>query len=201
MKDLNQYIETGVLELFVMGLLSKEEAMEVESLAVAHPEIREEIAAIEDAQEEMARLAALHPPAQLKSKLLATIETLEAETLAAGNPPFISRHSRIQDFATWIDNPENVAPEVYDDPFFIVLSNNEDGMTGMVWIQNNIPSEVHTDVLEKLFILEGSCDVEFGGVVHSLKPGDHLDIPLHVAHTVTITSDIPCKLIVQRLVA
>ena len=201
MKDLNQYIETGILELFVMGMLSKEEAIEVEALAVNHPGIREEIAAIEDAQEEMAGLAAMHPPAHIKANLLAAIEEIETQTKAEGNAPFLSSHTTIEDFSPWINDPKNVAPETYEDPYFIPLTANTEGITAMVWIRENIPSEVHTDVLEKLFILEGTCDVEFGGQVNSLKAGDYLSIPLHVAHTVTITSDIPCKLIVQRLAA
>lgn len=201
MKDLNQYIESGVLELFVMGALSKEEAIEVETLAIEHPEIREEIAAIEDAQEEMANLAALQPPVHVKAKLMAALDEEEAKTQTKNNPPFINQNSKIADFDIWVNDPQNVPPAEYEDPYFIPLVVNEDGATGMVWIRKYIPAEVHTDVVETFFILEGACDVEFNGKVHSLKAGEALSIPLHVSHTVTITSDIPCKLIVQRLAA
>jgi mannose-6-phosphate isomerase-like protein (cupin superfamily) len=201
MKNPDDYMNSGMLELFVMGMLTKEESIEVETMAALHPEIRDEIAVIEDAQEEMAKLAALHPPSRVKTKLLNAIEEVESQTKLAGNPPFLSRHSKVEDFNPWVKNPDNVAPKEYEDPFFIPLVMTAEETIALVWIRENIPSEVHTDVIEKLFILEGSCDVEFGGQVYSLKAGDFLRIPLHVAHKVTITSKIPCKLIVERLAA
>lgn len=47
--DTKQYIETGILELYVYGLLSETENTEVSQLAQKHPEIEAEIVSIEKA--------------------------------------------------------------------------------------------------------------------------------------------------------
>lgn len=47
--DTKQYIETGILELYVYGLLSETENIEVSQLAQKHPEIETEIVSIEKA--------------------------------------------------------------------------------------------------------------------------------------------------------
>lgn len=46
---MKQYIETGILELYVYGLLSEAENKEVSELAEKHPEIKAEIVSIEKA--------------------------------------------------------------------------------------------------------------------------------------------------------
>lgn len=45
--DIKEYIASGILELYVYGLLSESENEEVNRMAVAHPEINDEIVAIE----------------------------------------------------------------------------------------------------------------------------------------------------------
>lgn len=69
MENLKAYIESGVLELYVLGDLSPEEALSVEEMAAKHPEIRDELAAIEEAMEQYAFQNAIEPPADLESRL------------------------------------------------------------------------------------------------------------------------------------
>src|SRR3990167_4501635 len=45
--DTKEYIESGILELYVYGLLSEDENAKVSLIAKNHPEINEEIIAIE----------------------------------------------------------------------------------------------------------------------------------------------------------
>ncbi|MBT8279966.1 MAG: anti-sigma factor [Muriicola sp.] len=47
--DVKEYIESGILELYVAGQLSGEENLEVDAMAEKHPEVRHEIEAIEAA--------------------------------------------------------------------------------------------------------------------------------------------------------
>jgi mannose-6-phosphate isomerase-like protein (cupin superfamily) len=60
---------------------------------------------------------------------------------------------------------------------------------------------VHDNEFEKFLILEGSCTITIEEEAHHLVPGDYLAIPLHKSHQVTITSEIPCKIILQRVAA
>jgi mannose-6-phosphate isomerase-like protein (cupin superfamily) len=52
----------------------------------------------------------------------------------------------------------------------------------------NVPPEIHEDLAESFFILKGQCTCTIGGRRVTLNPGDHLDIPLHVSHDITIDS-------------
>ena len=81
MENLKAYIESGVLELYVLGDLSPEETLKVEELASQHQEIRDELAAIEYAMEEFAIQNAVQPPADVETKLFQKLGIyLEEET-------------------------------------------------------------------------------------------------------------------------
>ncbi len=56
--DVNEYIASGILELYVAGQLSEKENSEVYTLAMEHPEIAAEIESIEAAVLDLARTAA-----------------------------------------------------------------------------------------------------------------------------------------------
>ncbi|WP_090888994.1 anti-sigma factor [Pedobacter rhizosphaerae] len=69
MENLKAYIESGVLELYVLGDLSPEEALLVEEMAFQHPEVRDEIAAIEATMEEYAIQNAIAPSEDVETRL------------------------------------------------------------------------------------------------------------------------------------
>ena len=56
MLNIKEYIESGVLELYVMGKLSEAENREVEQNIAQYPEVKAEVDAIEAAIEEYAML-------------------------------------------------------------------------------------------------------------------------------------------------
>jgi quercetin dioxygenase-like cupin family protein len=68
-------------------------------------------------------------------------------------------------------------------------------------LKEGAPPEIHTDEHEKFLVVEGSCNFTIGTDVHALQSGDYLSIPLHVHHEAKVTSDIPCKIILQRVKA
>ena len=49
MKDIKSYLESGILEQYVLGDLSNEEMLEVEQNSMIYPEIKSEIIEIESA--------------------------------------------------------------------------------------------------------------------------------------------------------
>ena len=49
MTDMNEYIESGILELYVFGALTEKENLEVQKMANAHSEVQAEILSIEQA--------------------------------------------------------------------------------------------------------------------------------------------------------
>lgn len=87
MIDPKTYIESGVLELYVLGDLSSEEKREVEEMAVQHPEIRSELEAIESALEAYALANAIQPSARARGKVLGSLVT--AQSSDSSNEPVI----------------------------------------------------------------------------------------------------------------
>lgn len=80
MEELKNYIESGVLELYVLGQLTAAERNEVEAMAVTHPEVIAEITAIEIAMETYAVENAVAPSQAIENKILAQISASSPKT-------------------------------------------------------------------------------------------------------------------------
>ncbi len=76
MEEHKAYIESGILELYVMGQLSAPEMLEVEQRAAASPEIRRELEAIEIALERYALTNAVEPSEDLFNNIEAQLKPL-----------------------------------------------------------------------------------------------------------------------------
>lgn len=87
MEDAKAYIESGILELYVMGQLSMSEMQEVEVRAAISPEIKEEIEAIEIALEQYALKGAVQPRSDLFAEIEASIASeAKVNTIETANP-------------------------------------------------------------------------------------------------------------------
>jgi len=83
--NIQEYIESGILESYVLGSTTAEEAEVVEQLAQAYPIIQLEIDAIRDSVEEYALKFAKTPPPELKTKVMNAL--LELEEIQNVNTP------------------------------------------------------------------------------------------------------------------
>lgn len=72
--DIQQYIASGVLEQYVLGHLSQNEAQEVELLALKHPEIKQELEQIELALEKYSFANAIDPSPELEQQIIHKIK-------------------------------------------------------------------------------------------------------------------------------
>lgn len=86
--DIQAYIQSGIIESYVLGLASAEESVELETLQLQHPEVGEAIAEFSQLLEEQAFINAIAPPADVKAKIMAVIKDEERQatvvTLPAG---------------------------------------------------------------------------------------------------------------------
>lgn len=71
--NIEEYISSGVLDLYVLGALDKAEAKDVEQKAAAHPEIAEELKTLQATLKGFAQAHAIQPPVHLKGKIIANI--------------------------------------------------------------------------------------------------------------------------------
>ncbi|QDA62290.1 anti-sigma factor [Hymenobacter jejuensis] len=68
--NIQEYIESGILEQYALGELSEAERADVERLAAEHPQIREELNVITDALGAYAQAHAQAPPAGMRERVL-----------------------------------------------------------------------------------------------------------------------------------
>jgi hypothetical protein len=74
-EDIKAYIETGILELYVLGDVTPGEKLQVEAMAVKHPDIKAELDAIEQSMELYAKENEVEPTANLRGRILGSILT------------------------------------------------------------------------------------------------------------------------------
>jgi len=72
--NIQEYIESGKLELFLLGELTEREREEVIAMAKAYPEIQEELDALEQSMFAFDELTGKAPSAQVKEKIFASLE-------------------------------------------------------------------------------------------------------------------------------
>lgn len=68
--DVKEYIDSGILELYVYGALPEEESVKVSSMLKQNPEVKEEVEAIEQALQQLAMGLSPYDPQKLLDNLL-----------------------------------------------------------------------------------------------------------------------------------
>jgi mannose-6-phosphate isomerase-like protein (cupin superfamily) len=202
MFNVSEYIDTGVLELYVLGIATAEECLQLEALALEHTEIRDEIEKIKLSVEVYASANSLQPNPVIKPFLMATIDYTErlknGEPPAA--PPMLSENASITDYSQWLSRPDMVSTDK-EDVFAKIIGYTPEAITAIVWLKDYAPHEVHDNEYERFLIVEGTCDIIVEDEINQLVAGDYFAIPLHKKHMVKVTSAITCKVILQRVAA
>ena len=203
MSEVSRFIESGILEMYVMGDTSPEQTAEVERMAKTHLRVKEELTSIEILLEDYALSQAKEVDPTIKPFFLASIDYLDR--LAHGEqpsfPPRLHKDSKLSDYSQWLDRPELQLTSPVKEIEARIIGATRELTTAIVWIKNGSPPETHKDVYESFLILEGTCNIIVDGKDNYLKPGNVFTIPLHLSHTVIVTSDYPCKVILERLAA
>jgi anti-sigma-K factor RskA len=81
------YIESGILEEYVLGTVSPQEKREVECMSSIYPEIRQELDTLSAAMEEYAQTLRREPPTDIKDWLLKELEFGIPQTEAVEESP------------------------------------------------------------------------------------------------------------------
>lgn len=203
MKNVNEYINSGILEMYVLGLTSPEENKEVEELSILHREVKEEIESISKALITYSETKAPKIDPTAKPLMLATIDYMERIRNGEERtvPPVLNEYSKISDYDQWLERKDLELKEDLEDFAIKLIGYQPGAMTAIVWIKEATPYEMHDDEFEKFLILEGTCDIITDTHTLSLRPGDYYSLPLNLGHVVKVTSKIPCKVILQRIAA
>ncbi|MGV9011348.1 MAG: cupin domain-containing protein [Flavobacteriales bacterium] len=186
---------------YILGELTTEQERDFESLTSNGAILGNELFELRMSLEIMALNGAVAPSTATRSSILAAMEAAIKEEEQLGRPPVMHAHSTPVDFKAWIEKPEHVLPAGADTFHLIDLDLSADRQTGLVWLKEGYPAEVHTDCVERILILEGSCNVHFSDSVVPLSSGDVITIPMYAKHSVEVTGTCWCKALVQRVAA
>lgn len=203
--DPQEFIESGILEDYLQGVLSPETIAQVELMVALHPEVARALAALEAVHSRLiTHASAVPPPARARDRFLNFMEmeaTSHHQEERIIRPPYLNASSKSQDYAPWTEREGIRPPEQFDNVFVIPVHADQDCRTLLVWVKQEIAGEVHLSEVEKFLVLEGTCMIDVEGTQYNLQAGDYMSIPKYRNHTVYVTSDYPCKLIVQQIAA
>jgi len=203
MNNISEYIASGIIESYVLGLATPDEIKEVENMSANHPEIREAIVRFSETVEQQSMANAIAPDPIIKPMVMATVDFIgrmeKGETPSF--PPVLNEQSTVADYAEWLERDDMMLTADFDNIYAKIIGFTPETTTVIVWIKEIAPQEVHNDEYEKFLIVEGTCNIIIEEKVYSLVPGDYLAIPLHKKHFVEVTSNVCCKAIMQRVAA
>jgi len=194
-------LNSGIIELYVMGIAGARQAAEVESLARSFPEVQQAIDDFSIQMEDYLQLKAVPPSLKVKPMIMAIIEY--QQRVKNGDkiktPPVLHEGSVAADYAEWLALPGMEINPSEENITVKIIGLTPTSSQAILWIRKGTPWETHENELESFLLLEGTCIITIGTQRHLLSAGDHLAIPLFQPHNVVVTSTTPCKAILQRL--
>lgn len=197
MRNVQEYINSGIIEEYCLGILPPDKMAEVARLAREYPEIDYEIdRTIQALMAYEANESALDP--DLKYHILDTVSQLsDASVFDINNLPLINIHS---DVAQWQRTLAPIQPtRDYRNLYAHTLRDDEQVVQQLVWVKFEVRPETHHDEQESFLILEGECECTISEEAIRLAAGGYVEIPRDVEHNVQVLSAHPVKAIVQRL--
>lgn len=196
MSEVRDYIESGILELYSLGVLEPVERREVEVMAARHPEVDAALQDLAGLMEVGLEQAANHAPTAFKADFLSALD--EDSRFPAGRPEPLHKGSRLEDYHPWVEAADLSALASERNVTLIPLYEDEAMSMYYGQVRRGLREEVHHDELEKILVLDGHCDIFFAGAVRHYGKDDFIHVPMHVPHEVTITSTEPCVMLLQR---
>ena len=183
--DIQAYINSGVLEEYCLGLLSEEDQAYLIQMSMLYPEIKDELAEVEAALEQLAQSGAIEPGLGVKQRILDMFGVREAgEPTDSHELPPISNDT---DYQTWITALSHLISRESSHDLTVDLLKDDGHFRQMLVVAGiNIPEEEHGEYLESFLILEGRCECTVGSSTYILSAGDFLEIPLHMKHDIKI---------------
>lgn len=195
MSDLKQFMESGILEMYVLGRVSAAEQSEVLTMAQKYTAVKEELDLIERTLEDYAFQRAEPPgPADklLVAALIAYREKYRNDPLPV-QPPLLSQQSAPADFIPWLTNsPSRTEMEV--------IGHTADLTTAIVRLSGTPTGLMFTEEEERVLLLEGSCLVTLEGKAQLLRPGALLFIPARTSRMFSVLPGEPCSFILQQVI-
>ena len=199
---IKEIIESGIIEMYCLGVASEDEKKLVDSLASKHPEIQREIHSINLALSFYASAYETSPSEKLKDKIIQQVLLSDKAVDQLVLPPRITMNSSIEEWITYIENNNIQSPSDFDTFHVCELPSNEKQNTYLAWAKKGaILEESHSDEDEFLLMLSGRCCVTINGKVTYYEKGGIVFIPKNTVHRAEALSDELMLLVGQRIAA
>ncbi|MEO8768922.1 MAG: cupin domain-containing protein [Ferruginibacter sp.] len=196
--NINAFIGSGILTNYCLGFCTAEEIAEIEMLSAIHPLIKEEIETIRHGIEEQLLLNTIAPSPSVKVAVMRSVYKQQATTRHEF-PPLIDETISKQELEKWVLINNIKSPtEDFENLSMTALPSTEHVINFIVAAKMGHEQEVHEDFIEYLFVIKGSCTMNFDGMKRSYSAGDLIAILPHINHSAVITSMEPMLALVQR---
>jgi len=185
--NIQEYIDSGILYDYSIGLLSDTEKTAVEQVCARHPEIKTELLSLQQSLESYVVETAVWPAAALQESIWSTLDNINKEkTGNLSDLPVVNKYS---DHNNWKRIVMPFMPKEMKEDRIIKTIRQSGGVTQMLVVsKTDVEEEVHELEHESFIILEGECECYVGDNIYRLGPGGFLEIPLHASHNVKVLS-------------
>lgn len=138
-----EYIESGILEAYILGELHAGVNETPIEIAAKFHEVKQELLEIKEALERYALSHSVMPSSTLKPLLLATIDyfdSMNGEDEQA-MPSILTRASSIADFSPLVERRDWIAPADFTGIYAKIIGYTAKVTTALVWMKDVIPTE------------------------------------------------------------
>ena len=182
-----EYISSGILQDYCLGVLTNDEKTAVERVCEANTELRAELINLQHGLEKYVVENPIWRKAALKSKIWDTINNINTEEQKNINKlPLINKYS---DHNNWLSIVKPLLPSKLEEETFISVLQGNEKVTQLVTMSIiGHHEETHDDMYESFLILEGECICQIGDKFIPLKAGGFIEIPLYETHNVKVLS-------------
>lgn len=195
--NIDAYIASGVLENYCLGFCSAAEISTIEEYASIYPAVKLEIDRIRHSLEDYFQANEIKPAAKVKISLMRTIYSQNAAQDTA-YPPLIDEKDQTS-LMKWIAEKNILQKNIAFDNLHVEELPSTDQITNfIVFAKMGHQEEMHENFVEYLYVIKGSCVMDFEGKQKPYKAGELIVIPPHIRHIATITSSEPMIALVQR---
>ncbi|MEO5673004.1 MAG: cupin domain-containing protein [Chitinophagales bacterium] len=175
-----QLIESGIIELYVLGIASDVEKKLVEKLALSEENVLNEIKAVNEVLGNYAASEAMmYNRPGLRNKIMDTLDSYSSNL-----PPLLTAESTPKQWLDYLAAQHINPPSRFSGIYFLELPGTKEYYTYAVWGKNGdfVPEEVHTSKDEYLFVCSGECEMNIDGKKTMHKAGDYIEIPSGLSH-------------------
>ncbi len=199
---LQDFISSGIIEIYCMGIASDEEKTLVEKFAAENKYVRDEIAAVNEALNLYATALGKSPSEGIRNNIMQAIAVTEKLSPTLPFPPRMTMQTSAHEWQKYILDNNITPPSPGEEIQILDLPGNGKLVTYIAWAKKgSVVEESHASEDEYLLMLEGTCTIQANGVTTKYQAGDIIFIPRNTIHRAEVISEEPMIVVGQRIAA